>query len=131
VTGNKVVVRKMLPASREEVFDAWLGSEGMREWMTPGSATRAEVTLDARAGGPFRILMKASKADCDHTSEFRIPDRPSRLQFTWISQGADQQESLVTVEVFDRGTQCEMVLTHGGIPREDSAKEHERGGARS
>lgn len=127
MSAQKVVVRKMLPASREEVFDAWLDSDGMREWMTPGTAASAEVTLDARVGGNFRILMKSPKADYDHTGVFRVLDRPSKLQFTWVSQGTDQQESLVTVELFERGTQCELVLTHEGIPREESAKEHERG----
>ena len=37
------VVRR-LPASREEVFDAWLDAESLQEWMCPG-ATRKTVAV--------------------------------------------------------------------------------------
>jgi len=85
MSDQTVVVRKMLPASCEEVFDAWLDSEGMRQWMCPGPVTNSVVTLEPRVGGRFRILMKSPKADYDHTGEFRVLDRPSKLQFTWVS----------------------------------------------
>src|SRR5258708_37807974 len=112
MNNHTVVVRKMLPASREEVFDAWLDSEGMSVWMTPGPIVSSEVTLDPRVGGRFRILMKAPTVSYDHTGEFLILDRPSKLQFTWISPGTGNQETIVTIELHERGTQCELVLTH-------------------
>jgi len=122
-----VVVRKVMPVSREEVFDAWLDSEGMGQWMCPGTVGRSEATLDARVGGGFRILMKAAEADYLHTGEFLVLDRPSKLQFTWFSPGTDQQETLVTVEIHERGGQCEVVLTHERFPREDAAERHQKG----
>ena len=75
MSGHTVVIRKLLPASREEVFDAWLDNEGMQQWMCPGTATSSEVTLEPRVGGRFRILMKAPEATYDHTGEFRVLDR--------------------------------------------------------
>jgi len=33
MSGQTVVVRKRLPATCEEVFEAWLDAEGMRRWM--------------------------------------------------------------------------------------------------
>jgi uncharacterized protein YndB with AHSA1/START domain len=62
MTGQTVTIRKILPASREEVFDAWLDPEGMRRWMCPGPVTSAEVTLEPRVGGRFRIVMSAPNA---------------------------------------------------------------------
>ena len=127
MSGHTVVVRKLLPASREEVFDAWLDSDGMQRWMCPGTATSSEVTMEPRVGGRFRILMKAPEATYDHTGEFRVLDRPSKLQFTWRSPKTDDQETLVTVELHERGSKCELVLTHERIPREEAAREHEQG----
>jgi len=127
MSDQTVVVRKILPASREEVFDAWLDSEGMRQWMCPGPVTSSEVTLDPRVGGRFRILMKSPKTDYDHTGEFRVLDRPSKLQFTWVSAGTDNRETLVTVELHERGTQCELVLTHERFPREEAVSQHKQG----
>lgn len=127
MSASTVVVRKLLPASREEVFDAWLDSEGMRQWMCPGPVQSSEVTMDPRVGGRFRILMKAPQANNDHTGEFRVLDRPSKLQFTWISAGTDNRETLVTVELHERGSKCELVLTHERIPRAEAVNEHEQG----
>ena len=33
MSGQTVIIRRVLPASCEEVFDAWLDAVGMREWM--------------------------------------------------------------------------------------------------
>jgi uncharacterized protein YndB with AHSA1/START domain len=127
VSTQPVVVSKVMPVSREEVFDAWLDGEGMGRWMCPGTVGRSEATLDARVGGGFRILMKAAEAEYVHTGEFLVLDRPSKLQFTWFSPGTDQQETLVTVELHERGEHCEVVLTHERFPREDAAARHQKG----
>jgi uncharacterized protein YndB with AHSA1/START domain len=125
--GQTVTVRKFLPASREEVFDAWLDAEGMRQWMCPGPVTSAEVTLDPRVGGQFRIVMTAPRAEFINTGEFLLLDRPAILKFTWISSRMANEETLVTVELFPRGQECELVLTHERVPPKHSARELEYG----
>lgn len=118
-----VTVRKVLPASCEEVFDAWLDAKGMREWMVPGPVTRCEVALEPRVGGHFRIVMIAPNAQFVNTGEFRVLDRPAKLQFTWISSRWAYQETLVTVELYAREAHCELVLTHERFPVEHSAEQ--------
>ncbi|HEX2712826.1 MAG TPA: SRPBCC domain-containing protein, partial [Candidatus Acidoferrales bacterium] len=54
---------------------------------------------------------------------------PSRLVFTWISRSTDLQPTLVTVELLERGDQCELVLTHERLPSVDALKLHEGGWA--
>lgn len=118
-----VTVRKILPASCEEVFDAWLDAEGMREWMRPGSATNCAVTLEPRVGGHFRIVMTSSDAEIVNWGEILILERPSKLQFTWISPRWDHQETLVTLELRQTGAQCQLVLTHERFPVEHSSNQ--------
>jgi uncharacterized protein YndB with AHSA1/START domain len=129
-SNNKIVIRRLIPASREEVFAAWTDAPGMAQWMCPGTATRAEAQLDVRVGGSFRIVMTAPTEDLEHTGEYRVVDPPSKLVFTWFSKGTDFQETLVTVELYDRNGGCELVLTHEGIPRPDSAERHRAGWTR-
>jgi len=121
VTGQTVIVRRMLAASCEEVFDAWLDAEGMREWMCPGPVTHSEVALDPRVGGQFRIIMMASGAQFVNTGEFRVLVRPVKLQFTWNSSRWENQETLVTVDLVPRGEECELILTHERFPTDHSA----------
>jgi uncharacterized protein YndB with AHSA1/START domain len=124
---NKLTIRRVIDAPREEVFAAWLDPESIRQWMCPGDVTSTEAQLDPRVGGRFRILMHAPQGDYDHTGEYTIIDRPSKLVFTWISKGTDHQSTLVTVELFDRGGRTELVLTHNRFPRKEAVEQHRRG----
>ena len=121
MNGQTVTIRRILPASCEEVFDAWLDAEGMREWMCPGLVTNCEVELEARVGGHFRIVMMTPDAQFVNTGEFRVLDRPAKLQFTWVSSRWAHQETLVTVELHRHEAHCELVLTHERFPLEHSA----------
>jgi uncharacterized protein YndB with AHSA1/START domain len=121
---GKLVVRKMIPASREEVFDSWTDPHSMAVWMCPGNTVRAEAELDVRVGGKFRILMKGDCEEFDHTGVYRVIERPSKLAFTWISRATANQETLVTIELFTRGKQTELVLTHEGLPSADAISRH-------
>ena len=124
---NKVVIRKMLPATREEVFAAWTDPESIAQWMCPGDVTRSEAQLDVRVGGSYRILMKGKSQDYDHTGVYQVVEPPSKLVFTWKSKGTEGQTTLVTVEIFERGEQSELVLTHERFPSPEAAKRHEGG----
>jgi uncharacterized protein YndB with AHSA1/START domain len=130
MSGQTVTIRKLLPASCEEVFDAWLDAEGMRQWMHPGPVTSCEVTLEPRVGGHFRILMRAPDAEYLSTGELRVLDRPSKLEFTWVSSRWNYEETLVTVDLHRREAHCELVLTHERFPHEHSAPELQEGWAK-
>jgi uncharacterized protein YndB with AHSA1/START domain len=123
VNGQTVTIRRIFPASCEDVFDAWLDAEGMREWMAPGPVTSCEVALEPRVGGHFRIVMTAPGAQFVNTGEFWVLDRPAKLQFTWVSSRWANQETLVTVELYPRDAHCELVLTHERFPLQHSAQQ--------
>jgi uncharacterized protein YndB with AHSA1/START domain len=124
-----VIVRKLISASREEVFDAWLDSDGMEQWMRPGPVASCEVELEPRVGGRFCIVMRSSNPEGEivNTGQFLLLERPSRLQFTWISTRWDKEETLITVELREHGTNCEIVLTHERFPAPHSTLQLESG----
>ncbi|HYM90413.1 MAG TPA: SRPBCC domain-containing protein [bacterium] len=124
---DRLVIRRMMPATREAVFAAWTDPESMREWMCPGDAVTAEAELDLRVGGSFRIIMKSPTRAYDHTGEYLVVEPPSKLAFTWISKGTDNQPTIVTVELFERGNECELVLTHERFPTADAVRRHRSG----
>ena len=111
-----LVVRRVLPVPRERVFAAWLDPALMARWMCPGDTRSATVELDPRVGGAFRIVMHHGRGDADHRGEYLIIDPPARLSFTWISAATEFRPTVVTVELFERGTGTELVLTHRDLP---------------
>ena len=124
---NTLVIRKVIPASREEVFAAWTDPESIKDWMCPGEIVRAEAQLDVRVGGAFRVLMKGGAQDFDHTGLYQIIEPPSKLAFTWISAGTNHQSTLVTVELKAIGDKTEMTFTHSGFPNEEGKNSHNMG----
>ncbi len=123
--GERVVIRRLIDARRADVFAAWTDAEGMREWMCPGTVLRAEAELDVRPGGRFRIVMVTANERIEHTGVYRVVEAPAKLVFTWTAKGLP--ETLVTIELFDRGGQCELVLTHEFFPDPGVAERYRSG----
>lgn len=126
-SSNKVVIRRILPASREQVFAAWTDAESMRHWMCPTESHTAEASLDPRLGGAYRIVMRDSAGAYEHTGEYLVFEPPSRLVFTWIAKSTGGRPSIVTVELHPHPEGCELVLTHEPLPEGDVRNRY-RGG---
>ena len=120
-------VTRTIPAPPERVFDAWLTPEIMTRFLhghPDHSVTSADS--DPKVGGAFRVLMNNGEKDLPHWGEYRIIDRPKRLEFTWNSAHASP-DSIVTLDFrpVDGGT--ELTLTHDRFPDEGTRDAHEKG----
>jgi len=116
-SADVLVVRRLLPAPREDVFAAWLDPTSLARWMCPGRVERATAEVEPRVGGKFRIVMlRRQGAGAEHRGEYLAIDPPSLLSFTWISDATDLIPTVVTIELFERGAETELVLTHRRLP---------------
>ena len=123
-----VRIVRLMAASPEEIFDAWTDPESLAVWMAPGSVERAEVELEARVGGRFRIVMKSPDSDDVHTGEYLVLDRPHKLAFTWISAQTQGRATTVSIELRRHGKgQTELTLVHEDLPDETAAGRHRSG----
>ena len=113
---TELVVRRVIPVARERVFAAWLDPVSLARWMCPGPVVGADVELDPRVGGKFRIVMHKPGGAVEHTGEYLAIEPPARLQFTWISANTDGRPTVVTLEFLDRGGATEVVLSHRRLP---------------
>ena len=128
MTAQPVRIVRVLPASAEEVFDAWLDPESLAVWMAPGSVERAVAEVDGRVGGRFRIVMKGPDRDHEHTGEFLVLDRPRRLVLTWTSAETQGRATTVSVELRRLDDErTELTLVHEGLPDEAAADKHRSG----
>jgi uncharacterized protein YndB with AHSA1/START domain len=130
VTGLRVaVVRRVLPAPPDVVFDEWLDPAGMTEWMCPRPARAVKIMLEPSVGGSLRIDIEDSGFSLYVTGTFVELDRPRRLRFTWsCSAWADPSvQSLVTVTLEDHGAgETMMTIEHEQLPPEE-LDTHRRG----
>jgi uncharacterized protein YndB with AHSA1/START domain len=118
-----IVVRRTVPASIDEVYALWTDAGRMPEWILDGGS----ATLDVRVGGKYHLDMHYEGKSYEHHGEYLELRPPEKLVFTWISQSTNWEPSIVTVELFARGVETEVVLTHEGLPNEKSAEDHKGG----
>ncbi|MDB5973110.1 MAG: hypothetical protein JWQ90_5560 [Hydrocarboniphaga sp.] len=126
-----VVVRRSIPATADELFDAWLDPESLAQWMNPGDHRRNTVSVDARVGGAFEIVMHHQDGSKRHYGEYRVIERNKKLVFTWHSQATHHTETLVTVEFHAASDSTEIVLTHERMPDHEAGLKHTKGWTRA
>lgn len=119
-----VRLERLLPAPVAEVFAAWTDPGLMAKWLAP--IGHAEVEVDLRVGGQFRVTMVGDDVRLDHTGEYLVIDPPSRLSFTWRSPYTGGHASQVDLILAARGQATLLILTHQGLP-DETRSSHEGG----
>jgi uncharacterized protein YndB with AHSA1/START domain len=112
------IVRRVLPAPPEVVFDEWLNQEALAEFMAPLPARAAQVEIEPRVGGRFRILMVEEDAEIQLTGEYIELDRPRRLKFSWRSDHHGGFDSIVTVSLEAHGSGETLMTIDHTLPPE-------------
>ena len=136
-----LVVRRLLKAKPEFVFEAWTAPEHIQQWMKPEPGMDiGHVLMDLRVGGKFRIQMKMPDGDfCTAVGEFREVNAPRRLVYTWDWEKDGSEEdfgepegktTLITVEFIERGENTEFILTHTRFATVEARDNHSRGWGR-
>jgi uncharacterized protein YndB with AHSA1/START domain len=128
MTELSLTTRRVIKASPEAAFDAWLDPLMMSRFMAPAPQSVLDARTDARVGGRFFILMTGEEKDIPHQGTYTEISRPARLAFTWESPWS-LPESTVTIDFtpVDGGT--EVVLTQVRFKAEDLRNAHEKGWA--
>jgi uncharacterized protein YndB with AHSA1/START domain len=99
--------------SAERVFDGLLDHAKVRVWMiAPADPSLVKsVTIDARVGGGFSIVMPVDGVDYEHSGEYLEIDRPHRLVFTWAAEDSPNHDRIV-IDIVSLESGCELTLTH-------------------
>jgi uncharacterized protein YndB with AHSA1/START domain len=128
VPKSGVTVTRLLPATRERVFEAWTRPELMARWFFPGSGWTVTISSDLRVGGRYQVSMRDT-AGTEHLQfgEYREIVPVSRLVFSWSCPELAVVDSVVTVELIDRGQRTELCLLHELPPDPKVLRGHEEG----
>lgn len=78
----EILNTRILPASRQAVFDAFAEPEQLKHWWGPHGFTNAIPEFDLRPGGKWRIVMTASDGtDFDNHCTFEEVVTPARIRY--------------------------------------------------
>ena len=126
--GPIVQVRRRVRAPAEQIFDLWTKPDLMVRWMSPyPGAVDCKASCDLRPGGAFSLVMSSAESSREVSGTYVEIDRPRKLVFTWIGPLTNNVNTLVTVELYPRGDETELVLTHERLPTPAELEGHTRG----
>ena len=129
--GRTAIVRRLLPASPDVVYDEWLDPVALADWMCPRPARCRNVESEPRLGGRLRIDIEDDGEEFRVSGEYLVLDRPTRLSFSWsCSTWPDPSlKSVVNVLLEPReNAQTLMTIEHTLLPP-GLVDQHERGWA--
>lgn len=117
-------LRRIIPASPSEAFDGWLDPKCPG---TPWSVAK-KLVLDAKLDGLYYwLFINEAGEGKHHYGRFTIVDRPSKVQYTWVSLHTRGLESLVTVTFQKKGEDTLLTLRHENLPDDEYGHGHEKG----
>lgn len=118
-----ITVVRTIPASAEEIFDAWIDSN------SPGGPWfgAERVILNPVVDGLYYFAVKHEGRTWPHYGRFVQLDRPRLAEYTWMSEATKGAESVVTLTMEARGEQTEVTLRHAGVPDDELGRQHKEG----
>jgi uncharacterized protein YndB with AHSA1/START domain len=126
-------IERGFEAPREQVFDAWVNPTVLSRWWAPGEDWDTPIVeVDLRVGGRYRLATRNVQTGEIHTvgGEYKEIERPERLSYSWAWENErDRSTSTVTVEFRERGGGTTVLLTHTGLPSDESHRVHSHGWA--
>lgn len=117
-----VTLTRLIPATPQIVFEAWLDPKMLTQFMCPAPGTSVVTAeTDPRVGGRFLVVMRIGDTDRPHQGVYLAIEPFTKIAFTWLSHAASEG-SRVTLTFAPEGSQQTLLtLIHEGL--EPRAKE--------
>ncbi|MGE5213888.1 MAG: SRPBCC family protein [Nitrospirota bacterium] len=124
-------IKRFINAPCARVYDAWSDPAQLREWFGPANVHTRNITADVRIGGKYRWdLTSPEGEEMSAFGEYKELVPGKKIVFTWQwddDEAWENRTSVVTVELFERGSGTELQLTHERLPSEESRDRHKEG----
>ncbi len=118
-----ITVNRTIPAPAEKIYDVWIDPK------SPGGPWHGaeRVIFNPVVDGLYYLAIKHEGRVWPHYGRFIKMERPSVVEFTWMSEGTKGAESVVTVTLQQRGDQTDVTLRHAGVPDDELGHQHKEG----
>jgi uncharacterized protein YndB with AHSA1/START domain len=116
-------ISRTILAPAEKVFGVWMDPQ------SPGGPWfgAERLILNPAVDGLFYLVIKDEARTWPHYGRFTRIERPHQVEYTWMSDGTQGVESVVSVAFEPRGDHTEVTLRHSGIPEDEIGLRHKDG----
>ena len=106
-----LVVRRVIRASPERLFDAWTEPAQLKQWWGPQAVVCITAEVDLRVGGRYRIANQFPDGKVLWINgEFEVIERPLKLVYTWRLTAETGPSERVSVTFDARGQGTEVIV---------------------
>ncbi|MEQ9618515.1 MAG: SRPBCC domain-containing protein [Deltaproteobacteria bacterium] len=121
-----LIVKKLIRAAPERVFEAFTKPEIMTKWFYAGDDWAVEVSNTLEVGGKYTLSMHTTDGNVyEHTGEYKEILPSEKLVFTWSSDFV--QDTVVTVHFRKVVEGTEITLEHDFLPEGEMKENHRKG----
>jgi uncharacterized protein YndB with AHSA1/START domain len=124
-------IKRFINAPPARVYKAWTDPAELQRWFGPEDVRTIKIDADVRVGGKYRWdLQKQDGEEWSCLGEYRELVPGKKIVFTWKwddDENWAEHNSVVTVELSDRGGGTEVRLVHEKLPSEESRDRHNEG----
>ena len=120
---DPIVIKRVLPCSKRQLFDAWSQPALMMKWFFTVKDTSSTVKNSFTVGGEFEVIMHMDSVNYRHYGHYHAIERYYHIAFTWNSHLI--RDSLVELDFKELSpNRTELTLTHQQFPTEDVRSKH-------
>jgi len=104
---------KTISAPAEKTFDSWLIPAVVGRWMLGPAVqneTVVELTNNVRPGGDYNYRVKRGSKEVTLQGDYRIIDRPRRLEFSWTEDAGLESVVQAVFEADAERTKIRLTL---------------------
>ena len=118
-----ITVNRTILASAEKIYDVWIDPK------SPGGPWHGaeRVIFNPVVDGLYYLAIKHEGRVWPHYGRFTKMERPSVVEFTWMSEGTEGRETVVTIELAARDGGTQLTLNHAGVPDTELGRGHQQG----
>jgi len=121
-------IKREFSTSLEKMWDAWTDPKELAQWFSPEKMTTVVDQLDFKVNGEYRIIMKNAEGK-EHVAKgvYKSIQPKNELSFTWMWEGADEHETLITVHFKELDQSTQMHFRHERFESEKAKEMHNEG----
>lgn len=126
--GERLIIKRFVPADVAAVFDAWTRPEKLKKWWGPANVQCVAAEIDLRVGGRYLISNKLpDQTVLNIVGEYEVVEKPHRLIYTWRLDVAGSSAERVEVRFDADGDGTTIKITHERIPTTELKEQHQSG----
>ena len=118
----KINASRLIRAAPEDVFRAWTDPERMQRWF----GTTKQI-VNPKVDGLYYLAMEHQGRTWPHYGRYLRLEKPRLIEFTWMSEGTEGRETVVTIELVARDGGTQLTLNHVGVPDTELGRGHQDG----